>query len=143
MFRTPILHIEHSLSLTLTGNDSFQKRKGRTDWVEDAGEDDDEDTQPKAPSLEKRYSARTKSTVSLLDERLIPYDLITRLLEHICFQNSAYYPMSSAILIFLPGLGEIRRLLDILMEHPRFGSESEFAIHPLHSTTSSENQGAV
>jgi len=51
--------------------------------------------------------------------------------------------MSSAILVFLPGLGEIRRLHDALQEHPHFGSEDEFVIYPLHSTTSSENQGAV
>ncbi|KAI0034301.1 P-loop containing nucleoside triphosphate hydrolase protein [Vararia minispora EC-137] len=126
------------------GNDKFYKGRSRQDWSEDivGGEEDEDENQSNVPSLEKRYSSRTKSTISLLDERLIPYDLIVRLLEHVCFRDVAYHQMSSAILIFLPGLGEIRRLHDILTEHPRIGSD-EFVIHPLHSTTSSENQGAV
>jgi len=43
----------------------------------------------------------------------------------------------------MPGMGEIRRLNDLLNEHTRFGAENEFKIYPLHSTLSSENQGAV
>ena len=50
--------------------------------------------------------------------------------------------MSAAVLIFLPGLGEIRKLHDTLSDHKRFGS-NEFRLYPLHSTLSSENQGAV
>lgn len=50
---------------------------------------------------------------------------------------------SAAILIFMPGMGEIRRMNDVLTEHRRFGSEDEFIIYPLHSTVSSESQGAV
>jgi len=42
----------------------------------------------------------------------------------------------------MPGLGEIRRLNDILVEHPFFGSNA-FKLYPLHSTLSSESQGAV
>jgi ATP-dependent RNA helicase DHX29 len=44
--------------------------------------------------------------------------------------------------IFL-GLGEIRRLNDTLLEHPMFGDPSRFRVLPLHSTVSSEGQGAV
>lgn len=78
----------------------------------------------------------------MLDERLIPYDLIIRLIEKICFEDSNYRLLSAAILIFVPGLGEIRRLNDLLVEHPRLGSD-EFKIYPLHSTLSSESQSAV
>jgi ATP-dependent RNA helicase DHX29 len=66
-----------------------------------------------------------------------------KLLELVCFEDASYRPYSSAILIFMPGMGEIRRLNDLLMEHPLFGSGAEFKIYPLHSTLSSENQGAV
>lgn len=93
--------------------------------------------------MEKRYSAETATTINLLDERQIPYDLILRLLECICFENGDLTQHSAAILIFMPGMGEIRRMNDMLTEHRRFGSEDEFAIHPLHSTVSSESQGAV
>lgn len=93
--------------------------------------------------LEKRYSSNTVATVNLLDERLIPYDLIVRVLERICFEDPAYITYSNAVLIFMPGLGEIRRLNDVLSEHPQFGAVRDFIIYPLHSTISSENQGAV
>ena len=43
----------------------------------------------------------------------------------------------------MPGIGEIRRMNDMLTEHKKFGSEDGFIIHALHSTISSENQGAV
>jgi ATP-dependent RNA helicase DHX29 len=92
--------------------------------------------------FEKRYSPSTISTLNLIDERVIPYDLVLRLLEKTCFEDPAYIPMSAAVLVFLPGLGEIRRLHDVLTAHPHFGSEA-FRLYPLHSTLSSENQGAV
>jgi ATP-dependent RNA helicase DHX29 len=93
--------------------------------------------------LEKRYSAKTTTTINLFDERLVPYDLIVRLLERICFEDTDYSSYSSAILIFMPGMGEIRRLNDMLTEHPSFRDDNSFKIYPLHSTLSSENQGAV
>ena len=133
-------------SLAPTGNDKFHKGKKNIDWSEEPSpDDDDEDSSGPAtgtPTLEKRYSQRTKTTISLYDERMLPYELIVKLLEYICFQGP-YQAMSAAILIFMPGLGEIRRLNDILTDHPNFGSEHEFIIHPLHSTTSSDQQGAV
>jgi ATP-dependent RNA helicase DHX29 len=43
----------------------------------------------------------------------------------------------------MPGMGEIRRLNDLLLEHPCFGLVEDFKIYPLHSTLSSENQSAV
>lgn len=94
-------------------------------------------------NLEKRYSSSTAATISLLDERLVPYELIVRLLERICFEDSAYSSYSSALLIFMPGMGEIRRMHEILMEHPQFASEDHFRIYPLHSTIASDQQAAV
>lgn len=82
-------------------------------------------------------------TLTLLDERFIPYELIIRLLERLCFEDSKHNSYSAAILIFVPGIGEIRRMNDILNEHPQFGSDEHFRIYPLHSTLSSENQSSV
>ncbi|KAJ7631081.1 P-loop containing nucleoside triphosphate hydrolase protein [Roridomyces roridus] len=125
-------------------HDKFYRGKNRTDWSEDMamGDDDDEDSVQENVKLEKRYSPKTAATINLLDDRLVPYDLIVRLLEQICFGNTEYGTYSAAILIFMPGMGEIRRLNDMLVEHPAFGSDG-FRIYPLHSTLSSENQGAV
>ncbi|KAI0374315.1 P-loop containing nucleoside triphosphate hydrolase protein [Pilatotrama ljubarskyi] len=128
------------------GKDKYYRNKARLEWTEDtaAGDDDDDDVgQQENVTLEKRYSPETISTVNLLDERLIPYDLIVRLLEKICFEDASYETYSSAILVFMPGMGEIRRLNDILTEHRSFGSEDRFRIYPLHSTISSDQQGAV
>jgi ATP-dependent RNA helicase DHX29 len=128
-------------------HDKFYRSKARTDWSEDIStrdddDDDDEDVQEHV-KLEKRYSLETAATINFLDERLIPYDLIIRLLERLCFEDADYASYSSAILIFMPGMGEIRRLNDLLSEHASFGVSVNFRIYPLHSTLSSENQGAV
>lgn len=102
------------------------------------------ETSVKIPiSVEKRYSPLTERTVELLDERVIPYDLIVRLLEHLCFKDRSLLLFSSAVLIFMPGLAEIRRMSDLLSDHPSFGQESLFRVYSLHSTLSSENQNAV
>ena len=124
----------------------FRRGKNRPEWTEDnaAAEDDDrEDAVVQDVKLEKRYSEGTAATINLLDERQIPYDLVLRLLECICFEDDLLQQHSAAILIFMPGMGEIRRMNDMLTEHRRFGSEDEFIIHALHSTVSSESQGAV
>lgn len=131
------------------------------EWSEDTPQyDEDSDHAPESLHLEKRYSASTAAAINMFDERLIPYDLIMRLLDKICFEGEAHFPFSGAILIFMPvsffplrtayhkytnfkGMGEIRRMNDALSEHPRFGQSQDFVIYPLHSTISSENQSAV
>ncbi|KAJ3839808.1 P-loop containing nucleoside triphosphate hydrolase protein [Lentinula raphanica] len=125
-------------------HDKFYQTKNKTDWSEELAINDDEDSDIPSENvkLEKRYSPNTATTINLFDERLIPYELIVRLLEKICFENNLLSNYSAAILVFMPGLGEIRKLNDILTEHPLFGLD-DFKIYPLHSTLSSENQSAV
>jgi ATP-dependent RNA helicase DHX29 len=131
--------------IVIAVHDKFYRSKVRADWSEENAirdDEDDEDVQENV-KLEKRYSPETATTINLLDERLIPYDLIIRLLERLCFEDADYASYSSAILVFMPGMGEIRRLNDLLSEHALFGASAGFRIYPLHSTLSSENQGAV
>ncbi|KAF7966231.1 hypothetical protein HWV62_39469 [Athelia sp. TMB] len=125
-------------------HDKFYRSKARADWSEDMAvrDEDEDDAIQENVKLEKRYSSATATTINMLDERLIPYDLIIRLLERICFEDEEHASYSSAILVFMPGLGEIRKLNDILSDHNYFGG-NDFRIYPLHSTLSSENQGAV
>ncbi|KAI9445226.1 P-loop containing nucleoside triphosphate hydrolase protein [Lactarius indigo] len=110
-------------------NDKFFRGKTAQEWSEDTAgvnlSDHDDETTPSSVKLsETRYSPRTASTINLLDERpTLKY--------------------SAAILVFLPGIGEIRRLNDLLTEHASFGSSHDFVIYPLHSSISSENQSAV
>lgn len=127
-------------------HDKFYRGKKQYDWTEEtaaADDDDDEEENVKDIKLEKRYSQETVATLNLLDERFIPFELIIRLLEKLCFEDPKYQCYSAAILIFVPGIGEIRRINDMLNEHPHFGSEELFRIYPLHSTLSSENQSSV
>jgi ATP-dependent RNA helicase DHX29 len=128
------------------GDKYYQNAKVKTDWSDDVAEVDEDDEAAATPhevKLEKRYSCATKSTVDILDERLIPYELIVRLLERLCFEDMSCIHFSAAILVFMPGIAEIRRLHDILSDHPLFGVEAGFRILPLHSTMSSDNQAAV
>jgi ATP-dependent RNA helicase DHX29 len=125
-------------------NDKMHK-SGRLDWNEDLvvnSDDEDTPTGEQVVKFEKRYSQQTISTLNRFDERLIPYDLIVRLLERICFEDGAHAPYSAAVLVFMPGLNEIRKLTDMLGTHELFGGNA-FRVYPLHSTISTEDQGAV
>ncbi|KAI5124610.1 hypothetical protein M0805_004220 [Coniferiporia weirii] len=126
-------------------NDKYNRNAKKAERFEDLLRDEDEDDHELSSGTVnfqgQRYSPSTISTMNLLDERFIPYDLIIRILETTCSDSSVIH-MSSAFLVFMPGLGEIRRLNDMLSEHPFFGSDA-FRIFPLHSMISSENQSAV
>ncbi|CBQ67989.1 probable DNA/RNA helicase (DEAD/H box family II) [Sporisorium reilianum SRZ2] len=107
-------------------------------------DDDDEDPDGQGPStgsLGKAYRSKTIDTLGRMNEYVINHDLIIKILERVCMEKDleAY---SAATLIFMPGLAEIRKCHDMLVDHPVFGGAG-FQLFPLHSTISSENQGAV
>lgn len=118
------------------------------DWSEDVTlvEDDFEDDEAvysERAKLTKGYGPLTAATINLLDERLVPYALIIRLLEVICLEESPYNEYSSAVLVFMSGMGEIRRLHEMLQDHPAFAAEDLFRIYPLHSSIATDQQAAV
>jgi len=128
-------------------NDKFSRSKSaQVEWNEetiDPTEEEESTVIDAVPLvLEKQYSPQAVATLNLLDERQIPYELIVRLLERLCFEDDAYIAYSAAILVFMPGLNEIRRLHDMLLSHELFSNEA-FKILPLHSSISSEGQGTV
>ncbi|KAI9683700.1 MAG: hypothetical protein M1829_005006 [Trizodia sp. TS-e1964] len=107
---------------------------------------DDIDTQepeihPKTPKTLSQslagYSLKTRTTLSQLDEYRIDYSLITHLLQTIATHDD-YIQYSKAILIFLPGIAEIRQLHDMLSGSPVFSQA--WYIYSLHSTIASEDQ---
>ena len=83
------------------------------------------------------YSPRTLATLAKLDEYRISYGLIVRLLDIIA-TSDYYFPYSKAILVFLPGMAEIRRLNDMLAGHRTF--TKGWFIHALHSTIATDEQ---
>lgn len=100
----------------------------------------DDDDAAKVPSQIadlQGYSPRTLNTLAKLDEYRISYGLILKLLETIATSNLySYY--SKAILVFLPGMAEIRRLNDMLTGHRTF--TNGWFIYALHSTIATDEQ---
>jgi ATP-dependent RNA helicase DHX29 len=86
------------------------------------------------------YSVKTRNTIAQMDEYRIEYELIVQLLAKVATDYSLQ-PFSKAILVFLPGIGEIRQLNDMLVGHPVFSRD--WFVYPLHSTIASEDQEAA
>ncbi|TWU71680.1 hypothetical protein ED733_001698 [Metarhizium rileyi] len=83
------------------------------------------------------YSPQTRNTLTQLDEYRIDFDLILQLMVRIASEESlAFY--SKAILVFLPGIAEIRTLNDMLLGDPRFAKD--WLVYPLHSSIATEDQ---
>lgn len=131
-------YLEDAIELThYTGSSDKTQQNGTT-----SDNDEDEITSDKSgiPSKLPGYSPTTRNVLSTYDEYAIDYDLIVRLIEAVAFDPhlSCY---SSAVLVFLPGIAEIRQLNDMLGGHPSFNRQ--WLIYPLHSTISSEDQQAA
>ena len=89
-----------------------------------------------------------------VDEEVLNYDLIEDLLTLLLIEsekNSSILPpnyettsgsssSNGSILIFLPGMGEIRTLHDRLKGSLSFGNADRFDIIPMHSTLSPKDQ---
>jgi ATP-dependent RNA helicase DHX29 len=99
-------------------------------------DEDDAEASGVSGNLEA-YSQATRNTLAEYDEYQIDYRLIVRLMEMVITQPELE-PFSKAILVFLPGIGEIRELNNQLAAHPSFGENC--VIYPLHSSISSEEQ---
>ena len=85
----------------------------------------------------KYYTADTCNALLKYDEYRVNYGLALRLLETIAtFDEYADY--SKAVLVFLPGIAEIKRLNDMLANHRVFSHG--WYIHALHSTIATEEQ---
>ncbi|KAF1940727.1 P-loop containing nucleoside triphosphate hydrolase protein [Clathrospora elynae] len=92
------------------------------------------------PSKLPGYSPATRNALSTYDEYAIDYDLVVRLIETVAYDPQLSL-FSSAVLVFLPGIAEIRQLNNLLVSHPVFSTN--WFIYPLHSTISSEDQQAA
>ncbi|KAL8651060.1 MAG: hypothetical protein Q9226_004873, partial [Calogaya cf. arnoldii] len=107
--------------------------------------DDDDEGQDSSSEKDKKsaqsglegYSQKTRSTLAQFDEYRINYDLILNLLETVATKPK-YTGFSKAILVFLPGIAEIRRMHDMLSGHASFSDG--WYIHPLHSTIAMDEQ---
>ncbi|KAI5921017.1 P-loop containing nucleoside triphosphate hydrolase protein [Camillea tinctor] len=85
----------------------------------------------------RQYSAKTRNTLSQIDEYQIEFELIVQLIQRIA-TDPQYSNYSKAILVFLPGIAEIRILNDFLLGEPYF--QRDWEVFPLHSTIATEDQ---
>ncbi|RUS29602.1 P-loop containing nucleoside triphosphate hydrolase protein [Jimgerdemannia flammicorona] len=123
----------------------------RLQWEEDPTDayyDPDPSESSGAPTINSTYAPRTLTTVNRMDPNRLNYDLLVLLLHHICFPASnvlaaGTVPPMGAVLVFLPGLPEIRRLHDLLAADRRFADPERCALYVLHSALASEGQEAA
>ncbi|KAI0376887.1 P-loop containing nucleoside triphosphate hydrolase protein [Hypomontagnella monticulosa] len=137
-FPVQVKYLEDALEATGYVPDQLSHEK-MTDLDDDPAEmdaDDSGSTTAAAKEL-RQYSARTRNTLSQLDEYQIEFDLIVRLIGQIAV-DPTYVNYSKAILVFLPGIAEIRTLNDSLLGEPFF--QRDWEIFPLHSTIATEDQ---
>lgn len=141
-FPVQVQYLEDAVELTGYSLDNGQKEKF-TDLDDeiDAGEMAVSDA-AKAENTKalRGYSGKTRNTIAQMDEYRIDFDLITQLLARIA-TDEQFGMYSKAILVFLPGIGEIRQLNDMLVGHPVFAAN--WYVYPLHSTIASEDQEAA
>lgn len=92
------------------------------------------------------YSHTTQKSMSLVDEAKINYGLIEDVITHlVSSRNSFALPDgvdlsdNGAILVFLPGVGEIRTMMETLQSNSTLSS-STYNIIPMHSALSPNEQ---
>ncbi|KAK1141455.1 hypothetical protein N8T08_008995 [Aspergillus melleus] len=83
------------------------------------------------------YSKQTRETILNFDEYRLDYQLIRKLLIKLATSPEMEH-YSKAILIFMPGMAEIRRLNDEILSEPEF--QKGWIVHALHSSIASEDQ---
>lgn len=84
-----------------------------------------------------KYSKEVIHSLSVVDESLINYPLLSDLLEHISKNNE-----EGAILVFMPGMMEIQKAIEELYKKEYFQSAGVL-IYPLHSSLSTAEQVAI
>ncbi|KAI1372610.1 P-loop containing nucleoside triphosphate hydrolase protein [Hypoxylon crocopeplum] len=137
-FPVQVRYLEDALETTGYVPDQLKHEK-MTDLDDDPAEIDvpDSNSTTAAAKELRLYSARTRNTLSQFDEYQIDFDLIVRLVGQVAV-DPTYVDYSKAILVFLPGIAEIRTLNDSLLGEPFF--QRGWEIFPLHSTIATEDQ---
>ncbi|OJJ31738.1 hypothetical protein ASPWEDRAFT_118185 [Aspergillus wentii DTO 134E9] len=137
-FPVEMKYLEDAIELTnyrLAENDSNTVIDEDTEEI--AAENAEGDTTGGALATLEGYSKQTKETVLNFDEYRLDYQLIKKLLTKIASTPELEH-YSKAILIFMPGMAEIRRLNDEILSEPAF--QKDWIVHALHSSIASEDQ---
>lgn len=129
-------------AIELTGYRADDRAPDKMVDLDDDAPEEDGKSDAKTESIRSlaQYSARTRSTLAQLDEYRIDLDVIVQLVYQIAKQDSLVQ-FSQAVLVFLPGIAEIRTLNDMLLGHPFF--QTNWLVYPLHSSIATEDQEAA
>ncbi|ORY52974.1 P-loop containing nucleoside triphosphate hydrolase protein [Rhizoclosmatium globosum] len=106
--------------------------------------DDSDDDDSYSHEASSGYSKTTQETLKKMDFTRIDLDLVEMLIRHIVSKNVDENAHNESVLVFLPGLAEIRKLYDRLSsESIRDNHRSKMLVLPLHSVLSASEQAAV
>jgi ATP-dependent RNA helicase DHX29 len=96
------------------------------------------------------YSMSTRRSMHRVNEQVINYDLVEDVLnlllirpdtnDYLVAPEGADVLSKGSVLVFLPGLGEIRSLTERLEASRTLGNRKRFEVIPMHSTLSSNDQ---
>uniref|UniRef100_A0A8C4UZ62 Putative ATP-dependent RNA helicase DHX57 n=1 Tax=Falco tinnunculus TaxID=100819 RepID=A0A8C4UZ62_FALTI len=122
------------------------RRAGILEGTDTVVRDSDPDQKLTLKQLLTRYKGVDKTvlkTMSVMDLEKVNLELIEALLEWIVAGRHSYPP--GAVLIFLPGLAEIKMLYEQLQTNALFNNRhsKRCVVYPLHSSLSSEEQQSV
>uniref|UniRef100_A0A8C5T3U5 Putative ATP-dependent RNA helicase DHX57 n=1 Tax=Malurus cyaneus samueli TaxID=2593467 RepID=A0A8C5T3U5_9PASS len=122
------------------------RRAGLLETTDTVVRDSDPDQKLTLKQLLIRYKGVSKAvlkTMSVMDLDKVNLELIEALLEWIVAGRHSYPP--GAVLIFLPGLAEIKMLYEQLQTNALFNNRhsKRCVVYPLHSSLSSEEQQSV
>ncbi|KAJ3036814.1 ATP-dependent RNA helicase dhx29 [Rhizophlyctis rosea] len=126
------------------GGEEEEGEEGEAEGADEVYDEDstlDSDTLDAAPT----YTPQTHRTIALLDPRKLNLDLVERVVRHVV--NDMDHESDGSVLVFLPGLAEIRKLSDMLsVEERRSGNGKGgrgggMVVLPLHSVLSGSEQG--
>lgn len=115
----------------------YEREESQQGNLSEDHSDEENDQSSGEISCDKAYSRRTKDALAKYNEYRIDYNLIARLLEFLA-TDPRHSQFSKAILVFLPGIAEIRTLHSSLSGNPIFSQR--WNIYPLHSAIATENQ---
>ncbi|CAN8106048.1 unnamed protein product [Discula destructiva] len=130
-------------AVELTGHTVDKQVKERVVELDDDDEVDlaaDSSLKPELLKTLHQYSRRTRNTLSQMNEYQIDFELIVSLIARVA-SDPHYVNFSKAILVFLPGIADIRTLNDMLLGDRSF--QTNWLVYPLHSTIASEDQEAA
>ncbi|EHK25034.1 uncharacterized protein TRIVIDRAFT_178589 [Trichoderma virens Gv29-8] len=138
-FPVMVRYLEDAVELTgYAPNNSESDRL--VDLDDDAVETEVEGLKSEMAQSLAGYSTRTKTVLAQMNEYQIDLDLIVELIARVSTDESLQQ-YSNAVLVFLPGIADIRSLNDMLLGDPRFSAG--WLVYPLHSTIAMEDQEAA